>query len=216
MKAWSFSSLSDYLNCPRSYQLKRVTKELPFVETDAMKYGTECHLYLENRMAKKEPLPPHLEWLEGMMDKVERSGGNPITEEKLALTRDLTPTTWFGKATWCRGIIDGGVRYRDKSVLYDYKTGKRKNSHDQLMLFAAIEFAHQPNVKEVKTGYVWLKDKAIDSKSFTRADVPMIWQHFLPKVEKMEKAHLTNDFPARPTGLCPWCPASKAQCKHKV
>jgi hypothetical protein len=213
---WSFSSYNDYENCPLAYKLKRIVKSIPYTETEQMKYGTECHLHLENRMAKKTTLPDHLAWMEPMMDAVERRGGEPITEQKMALTRGLTPTGWFGKDTWVRGIIDGGVRYRNKSILYDYKSGKRKFDHDQLMLFAGIEMAHFPLVKTVMTGYVWLQDKKIDSKEFTRADMPMIWGHFLPKVEKMEQAHATDIFPPKPSGLCnPWCGATPAQCKFK-
>lgn len=216
-KAWSFSSLNDFLNCPRAYALKRVYKTVPVVETEQMRYGTECHLFLENRMVKKDALPAHLDWLEPMMVKVERSGGVPFAEIQMAVSNNLTPCGWSSPEAWCRGIVDGGVRYRDKTVQYDYKTGKRKVSHDQLMLFAGLEFAHFPDVKTVKTGYIWLKERRIDTKEFSRADIPTIWGHFIPNVEKMVKAHDNNVFPPKPSGLCnPWCPATREQCEYKL
>jgi len=211
--AWSFSSLNDFQNCPRAYQLKRVTKEVKTVESEAMRYGTECHLFLENRAVRKTALPEHLMWMEGMMDTLERSGGELIAEQKMAVTKGLAPSSWFAEDTWCRGVVDGGVRYRDKSVLYDYKTGKRKFDTDQLMLFAGFEFAHRPEVDVVKTGYVWLKDKKIDSETYTRKDVPMIWGHFMPKVERLEQAYAKDEWPAKTSGLCGWCSATRAQCK---
>lgn len=216
MPAWSFSSLNDYANCPRAYQLKRVTKEVKQVESEQMKFGTECHLYLENRVAKKDPLPDHLAWVEPHFVMMEESGGQLIAEQKVALTKGLNPTTFFAKDVWVRGIVDLTVRYGDKSVVIDHKTGKRKIDSDQLMLFAAFEFASRLDIPEVRTGYLWLKDKKLDSEVFKREDLPRIWGHFLPKVEKLERAYELDEWPCRPSGLCnPWCPASRAQCKHK-
>lgn len=215
MKAWSFSSLNDFLNCPRAYFLKRVEKSVPNVETESMRYGTECHLHLENRMVKKTTLPQHLGWLEKMMVAVERGGGTYFAEQQMAVTKGLKPAEWYSGDAWCLGIVDGGVRHRDISVLYDYKSGKRKFDHDQLMLFAGLEFAHFPEVELVKTGYVWLKDKKIDTKVFEKKDIPMIWGHFLPKVERLEEAFIRNDWPCKPSGLCGWCNATVAQCVYK-
>ena len=212
--AWSFSSLNSFQNCPLQYKLTRVTKEVKTVESEAMRFGTECHLYLENRVAKKDPLPEHLSWMEPLIRKMEVSGGGMIAEQKVALTKGLEVTTFFGKNVWVRGIVDLTVRYGDKSVVLDYKTGKRKPDSDQLMLFAGFEFADRPYVQEVRTGYLWLNDKKIDSETFTRKDIPMIWGHFIPKVERLERAYENDEWPAKASGLCGWCSATRAQCKH--
>ena len=212
--AWSFSSLNDFQNCPLAFKLKRVTKECPVIESEAMRYGTECHLHLENRVAKKTPLPDHLSWMDGTIRKLEDSGGKLIAEQKVALTKGLGPTTFFAKDVWVRGIKDLTVRYGDRSIVLDYKSGKRKFDHEQLMLFAGFEMADRPFIGEVATGYVWLKDKAVDSKTYTRDDLPTIWGHFMPKVEKLEKAYANDDWPAKPSGLCGWCSANTTQCKH--
>lgn len=216
MPAWSFSSLSDFKNCPLSFKLKRVTKEVKTVESEAMRYGTECHLFLENRVKDKTTLPPHLAWVERNIVQMEKSGGELIAEQKVALTKGLEVTTFFAKNVWVRGVVDLTIRYPDKSVVIDHKTGKRKMDSDQLMLFAAFEFACRPDVDEVRTGYLWLKDKLLDMEKFNRGDLPRIWGHFMPKVEKLERAYEKDEWPCRPSGLCnPWCPASRAQCKHK-
>lgn len=214
--AWSFSSLNDFENCPRAYQLKRVTKEVKQTESEAMRYGTECHLHLENRAKDGTTLPEHLAWAEPYFTQMEKSGGELIAEQAVGLTKGLSPTGFFSKDVWCRGKIDLTIRYEDKSVIIDHKTGKRKMDSDQLMLFAAFEFACQPYVPEVRTGYLWLKDKKLDSETFTRKDVSCIWGHFMPKVERLEQAYEKDEWPCRASGLCnPWCPASRAQCRHK-
>lgn len=216
MPAWSFSSLNQFQNCPRAYELSRVTKEVKTVETEAMRYGTESHLFLENRVKDGTTLPEHLAWAEPYIVQMEKSGGKLIAEQKVALTKGLMPTTFFGKDVWCRGIIDLTIRYGDKSIVCDFKTGKRKMDSDQLMLFAAFEFADRPHVPEVRTGYLWLKDKKLDTEVFKREDLGRIWDHFNPKVEKLEQAYLKDEWPARPSGLCnPWCGATRSQCNHK-
>lgn len=215
MPAWSFSSLNDHANCPRAYELKRVLKEVQTVETEQMRFGTECHLFLENRVAKNEPLPDHLAWVEPYIVSMEQSGGKLIAEQKLGLTKGLEPTGFFSPDVWVRGVVDLTVRYGDKSVVIDHKSGRRKMDSDQLMLFAAFEFADRPYVPEVRTGYLWLKDRKLDTEVFKREDLGRIWGHFMPKVEKLEQAYLNNEWPARPSGLCGWCPASRAQCKYK-
>lgn len=216
MPAWSFSSLNDYANCPRAYELKRVTKEVKTVETEQMRFGTESHLFLENRVKDGTTLPEHLAWVEPYIVQMEKSGGKLVAEQKVALNKGLMPTTFFAKDVYCRGVIDLTVRYGDKSIVIDYKTGKRKMDSDQLMLFAAFEFADRPYVPEVRTGYLWLKDKKLDTEVFKREDLGRIWGHFMPKVEKLEQAYLKDEWPCRPSGLCnPWCGATRAQCKHK-
>lgn len=212
--AWSFSSLNDFINCPLSYKLKRVTKECKQEESEAMRHGTIQHEHCEMRVKDKRPLPESLAWLEKTFLTLEASGGGLIAEQAVGLTKGLVSTGFFAKDVWVRGKLDLTIRYGDKSVVLDYKTGKRKFDSDQLMLFAGFEFADRPFIKEVRTGYVWLKDKAIDSETFTRDDVPRIWGHFMPKVERLENAYANDEWPCRPSGLCGWCPANKSQCKN--
>ena len=42
-------------------------------------------------------------------------------------------------------------------------------------------------------------------KPITKAEIPKVWQEFLPRVQRMEDAWASEHFPARPSGLCPWC-----------
>ena len=49
------------------------------------------------------------------------------------------------------------------AIVMDYKTGKRKPT-EQLDLYAAYVFHHYPDVQEVTTVFVWLKEKKLDKK----------------------------------------------------
>ena len=45
---WSFSSLKEYINCPKKYYEVRVAKNYVFKDTDATIYGKEVHKALED------------------------------------------------------------------------------------------------------------------------------------------------------------------------
>lgn len=212
--AWSFSSLSDYLNCPLQYYKVRVSKEIPREETEAMRYGTITHKHLEDRLVEKAPLPEHLTFMERFVRKLETSDGEPFAEQKMAIDDKFEPVDWFDKKAWCRAIVDVGLRTGEAVWQGDYKTGKRKPGSDQLMLSAALRMHSDPEVEYVSTSYIWLKDRKMDSGGkYPRSELPNIWKHFLPRIARLEAAYEKNAWPAKPSGLCPWCPVTKAHCK---
>lgn len=130
---------------------------------------------------------------------------------RLVTSADVVETV----PTQCISVDSPDATYLcGKEMIVTHNTGKRKPDSDQLMLFAGFEFAMRPEIEKVKTGFVWLKDKKIDSETFERKDIPMIWGHFLPKVEKLERAYEKDEWPCRPSGLCHYCPATRLQCKN--
>jgi CRISPR/Cas system-associated exonuclease Cas4 (RecB family) len=211
--AWSYSSLSQFVNCPRQYQLLKVTKEIVQRETEEMKWGTQVHKHLEDRVKDNKPLPESLSHLEPLVRKITNQDGEISTEKQMAIDAEFKPVTWFDKGAWCRGIVDIGIRNGRRVWVGDYKTGKRRPDSDQLMLFAALLMHHEPEVDTVHTSFIWLKDRALDTEKYTREQLPEIWKHFMPKITRLEAAFEKDKWPAKPSGLCGWCPATKAHCE---
>ena len=109
--------------------------------------------------------------------------------------------------------MDLGVVDDKKAALFDWKTGKRKPGSDQLQLMALLAFIHYPWIEKVVTGFIWLKEGKIDREKFTREQVPELWQDFLPRITRMERAYNESKWPARPSGLCKnWCYVKS--CEH--
>jgi hypothetical protein len=95
-----------------------------------------------------------------------------------------------------------------------HNTGKRKPDLTQLKLFAGLAFASFPNLEVINTGFVWLKHGTIDKKEYTRKEVPMIWQEFIPRVQRMQRAYDEDKFPPKPSGLCRnYCAVPKHKCE---
>jgi hypothetical protein len=193
-----------------------VAKDISDLPGEAAMWGSTVHKHLEERVRDGTTLPPSIRHYETLLVPILHSSGEKIVEQQFAITQGLQPTTWTADDAWCRGIVDVGVvaYNKEKALLLDWKTGKRKPDNDQLMLFAGLAFAHYPEMKYVNTGFVWLKDQKIDKQFFKREDVPTIWTSFVKRVSRMEKAYSQESFPPKPSGLCSrYCPVPHAVCE---
>ena len=207
--AWTYSQLEKFENCPRQFYHVRVKRDVIEPPTEATLWGGRVHEAMEFRIKDGTPLPEGMTQWEGFATKIANMKGEKFCEVELALDANFQPAPW--KAAWTRGIADLLIINGNKAVNLDYKTGKRKLTH-QLMLYAGYTFATYPQVDTVVTGFVWMRDKKIDKETFTRDQVPMIWQTFIPKVRKLESAYERDAWPARPSGLCKgWCPVKTCE-----
>lgn len=209
LPAWTFSQLEKFETCPKQFYHVRVAKDVIEPQTEATLWGSRVHTAMEDRICDGTPLPEGMEQWEGFAKQICAMPGEKLAEEKMALDKSFQPADWDN--AWTRGIADMLIVHGNKAATLDYKTGKRKLTH-QLMLYAAYTFAYYPEVETVTTGFVWLRDKKIDRETFTRADIPTIWGTFLPKVRKLEIAYEKDKWIARPSGLCNgWCPVKSCE-----
>jgi CRISPR/Cas system-associated exonuclease Cas4 (RecB family) len=200
--AWTYSQLDSFETCPRKFYHTKVKRDIVEPPTVHTEWGTRVHTAFENAVKDGTPLP------EGRA-----LPGEKLCEEKYALDRNFQPTDW--KSAWTRGIGDLVVLNKDKALVADYKTGKRKPT-EQLDLYALYVFAHEPQVQTVSTNFVWLKDKRVDRQTRQREEVPIIWQSFLPRVAKLESSYERDRWPARTSGLCNgWCPVTSCEFNRK-
>ena len=207
--AWTFSQLEKFETCPRQFYHVRVKRDVTEPPTEATKWGERVHTAMENRIKDGTPLPEGMEQWEGLANKICSLSGEKMAEQKMSLDDSFQPTDWSD--AWTRGIADMLIVDGTRAGTLDYKTGKRKLTH-QLMLYAAYTFAYYPQVETVATGFVWLRDKKIDREFYNRDDLPKIWGTFLPKVRKLESAYERDSWPARPSGLCNgWCPVKSCE-----
>lgn len=209
LPAWTFSQLEKFETCPKQFYHVRVAKDVIEPQTEATLWGSRVHTAMEDRIRDGTPLPEGMEQWEGFAKQICAMPGEKLAEEKMALDKSFQPAEWDN--AWTRGIADMLIVHGNKAATLDYKTGKRKLTH-QLMLYAAYTFAYYPEVETVTTGFVWLRDKKIDRETFTRADISTIWGTFLPKVRKLEIAYEKDKWIARPSGLCNgWCPVKSCE-----
>lgn len=210
MSAWSYSALTAFEQCGRKFAMERVFKTIRVPESEQMLYGQRVHKSLENRVKDGTLLPDDIKHLEPTIQVLTRLG-RCLPEERYALDRSFRLTEYFDRAqtpvdrrVWLRIVIDLQIMLTDPryAILLDYKTGKVKDDLDQLELFAAVMFTMHPRLEEVRTGYLWTAQNQLTKQTFNRDEVPIIWQKFVPRVQRLEQTYQTNDWKPNPSGLC--------------
>lgn len=213
MKAWSYSSLTDFEGCPRRYHMVRNLKLVPFKETEATLHGKEVHLALELRLKDKTPLPEKYAKYEPMVAKLDKPG--VFTEEQIALDRSLKPTGWWDKDCWVRGVIDVGVKAKDACLIADYKTGKVKPDSSQLELFAGLKMKQDESITRAKTMFIWLAHGKTTQQEYRKEQLPGIWAGFIQRALRLEVAHEKDKWVPKPSPLCGWCPLTREHCEFR-
>jgi hypothetical protein len=216
---WSFSKLKNYATCPKRYHHVDVLKDFKEEESEVLTYGNFVHKSFASRLARPDTdghiseLPRGLEQYEPLMQKLERVPGQRYVEQKLALTDQFEACKFFDKQAWLRMVADVIVISDRVALAVDFKLGKILEDSQQLALLSACIFAHWPHVEAIRTEYWWLKDDAVSRADWKRADMPGVWSAVWPRIEELKRAHETNTFPAKPSGLCKrYCPVTS--CSH--
>ena len=206
----SYSSIKLFENCPLRYYRQRITKEVVDEGGEASKYGERIHAFLEKRLkgAGIEQEVAQYEPLCASVEMMARNGELHI-EKELVLTENLTPTGWWEPDAWLRSKLDVLVIKNGTAVVMDWKTGKRNADQFQMQLFAAQVLKHYPEVDRVKTSLVWLKTTEMDTEVYSRGRSNELWAEVMGRIQRIHDAYDHGNWPARPSGLCRYCP-----CRH--
>jgi hypothetical protein len=208
MPAWSYSALTAFEDCPKRYYETKVTKRHKEVYSPQLSDGLNFHHAAEKTLKDRVPMPEPLKRYAPIIATVQCAADKPgatlDVERKMALDARLVPVPYFDRSVWVRAVTDFAVTSPSgKSVLAgDWKTGKERPASAQLMLTAGVLFATEPLVDKVTTSFIWLQTGNVSKETFHRADVPMIWNSFNPRVHRMRQAFEADSFPPRPSGLC--------------
>jgi len=218
MKAWSHSALKSFELCPKKYYLESVEKRYNEAPGEAMVWGSSVHKAFEMFFKRGSKFPIGMKQFEVLAGALkERAVGSEVmVETRLALDADFQPAGFFDKSVWVRAVVDYGFVKNNVAVIFDWKTGKKNPSDDQLALMAALMFAQDSDIKMVIASFVWLQEpmgRQLATLTFERAELTDMWNRFLPRVREFHKAFALEEFPTRPNGLCRrWCPVTS--CPH--
>lgn len=206
----SYSSIKLFENCPLRYYRQRITKDVVDEGGEASKYGERIHAFLENRL-KGSGLDAEIVQYEPLCLSVEKLArqGELYIEKELVLTDNLTATGWWDADAWLRSKLDVLVIVGDEAVVMDWKTGKRNADQFQMQMFAAQVFKHYPDVQRVKTSLVWLKTMEMDTNTYKRSSMNAIWAEIMKRIQRIHSSLEHDNWPAKPSGLCRYCP-----CRH--
>jgi len=217
--SYSHSRLETFEKCPKQFWHMNVIKDVPYIESDQMRQGKVVHKMFEDRVSKGAPFPTdYAAKFEPIAQAIIRRPGKKFTEMQLAYSWDRKPC---GYREWdkvaCRIIVDVAIIDGRTAWLGDYKTGKRSFDEAQLKLSSLGGFLHWPDVDTIATAYIWTQHigtkLALDARTYTRDDIPAIWAEVEPKVDRLQEANRTGNWPARANKFCAWCAVNaKGKC----
>ena len=213
MFTWSFSSLKDYINCPKQYQEVKVLKNYQKEMTQQILYGNQVHKALENYIKDGEPLAENYQRFAPLMDSLKEIPGEFHPELRMALNFDKKACKWSAEDCWVRGIVDFLVVDGEDAFIVDYKTGSNKYADPkQLKLMALMVFEHFLQVNNVKAGLMFVMNNSFITEEYDHETKDDLWNAFLPDLARLTHSYENDTWQANPTGLCGWCPVRS--CEH--
>lgn len=208
---WSFSSLKEYVNCPKQYQEVKVLRRFVKSTTPQMLYGTEVHKACEDYVNEGKPLAKNYERFKPVLDSLVAIPGTKYAEHKMALSLAKEACGYHDKY-WVRGIVDLLIVDGEEAYIVDYKTGSaRYPDVKQLKLMALMTFAHFPEVKRIKAGLLFVMHDVFVAEAYTRDDINKLWESFGGDLERLRLSFENDTWQANPTPLCGWCPVKTCE-----
>jgi uncharacterized protein Usg len=203
----SHSGLELFELCPRKFEGQYITRSYPYKEDEKAMWGKDCHKALEKNTLYGQPLGERFKDQQWIVDKFSKLPGTKQAETRFGIRKDLSPCDFFDKDVYYRGQGDYIANNGRKVFCADYKSGKKKTGGLDLERMALLIFSHFPDCEEVLTAFIWLQTKDFTPATYTRAQVPEIWERLLESATTVEWAQTNNRFPARENFLCrSYCP----------
>jgi CRISPR/Cas system-associated exonuclease Cas4 (RecB family) len=212
---WSYSSLKEYINCPKQYQEIKVLKNFTKSDTPQTIYGKEVHKALEDYVREGVALAKNYERFKPVLDELIAIPGEKYCEHEMALDAERNPCAYDDENRWVRGIADLLIVDGADAYIIDYKTGSNKYPDTkQLRLMSLMTFAHFPEVQNVKAGLLFIMHDTFITEEYNRAQIKESWNHFEVPLARLDNSYETDVWQPNPTPLCKWCPVTS--CKfHK-
>lgn len=210
---WSFSTIDKFQKCARKYFYYDVAKLISEPENPQMREGFVVHKSMADYISRGVALPSNLErhadWVTTMITG--QPGEIVLTEHKLACTYQWKPCEYFSRIdrVWARAQADLLVINGPEALSVDWKTGKEPDDryetlpkNFQLRVCAFLVFLHFPQVRNVKSKYVYLNEGTSTTFDMPKTDL----REFIPQMMEIyagyDRAHRMNEFPPHPSGLC--------------
>lgn len=227
IKAWSFSRLMNYEECPYRVYLSSVEK-LPMPEIDDPAHplirGNRIHDEAERFVKGEAELTPDLKKFEDRLTwaREEYAEGNVNVEEEWGFNNEWGVTGYWDDDVWNRTKLDLMIRLDEKAALIvDHKTGKKFGNEvkhiSQGQLYVVTTFLKFPELENIRVEFWYLdhKDTTL-GRDYTRAQLPRMlarWAergnrlttatHFPPKPNK-KNCRFCNFGIEKGTGACPY------------
>jgi hypothetical protein len=202
--------LQNFENCPYKGFRMYIAKDLPKAPaSEAMEWGKVVHATFNKRLSQGRPLPKEMEQYEHLVAPLVEH--KPLAEVPLAIRADGTPCGFFDEDVFCRGYGDVAIIKGPQAVLFDWKTGKKREDKAELRLHALMLQAKYSNLTAITGYYVWLAENKLGARH-ELSETHETWAHLNEQMDAIRFMAEQNSFPKTPNPLCGWCPVM--DCEH--
>lgn len=189
--------------CPYRYWRERIVKDIPWEQNAAAKWGDEVHKGIE-KFFETGHFPDFLYPYRDMIMAAAALKGERSIEAHLAVAYDWTPCKYKAGNAYFRGKIDVMlVRDDGVAVAVDWKTGNSKyDDGSQGERYAAMIFANFPEVNEVRTRWVYFKDKNVKRGDYLRDQELDLRDRIDSVAASIDECTRIGAWPKKPSPLC--------------
>lgn len=214
----SHTNLACFETCPRQFHHRYILKDLPFEDSEALRWGNRVHEALEARCKRGRlaALPEGMQQYEMFAQAIDRYGDDETVEVEVKHGMSVGGkwTGFFAGDVWFRGKIDIAIirgASPTAALILDWKTGRRREDPTELEEHAMLLKAAMPGLEKISGAYVWLKDMVIGEVHALNPEAAL--KRTRQTVERIETQLRKENFPPNPSGLCKaWC--SVMSCEH--
>lgn len=214
---WGWSKLEVYQVCPQQFKFKFIDK-IKEEQGPALVRGSIIHNALEhylNGWSSTLIEDINVKFWKKRLDVLKER--QPFTEAAWGVNKKWEPLpSWFHEDTWLRAKSDFYYIDNGTLVLGDFKTGKyRVPSDDQILLYAIVGHAMNPEVSKVRTSF-WFVDQAEapHEELYTAKQLIDMREKFNQAVIPLYK---DKKFAPKPGSGCRYCSFSRQKgggCKY--
>lgn len=208
---WTYTLLKTFDNCAHQGQRRYWVKDVPYAETDAMKYGNQVHFAAEHRLKSNTAVPEAFHFLEPWCRSIARH--KPIVEMKLGVTEQHQPCGFFAKDVWGRGKPDITIMNEETAAILDWKTGRVWEDPFQLEVEAFLLKTNFPKLKRITGNFIWLKENKL-GEPHDLSDTIATWKTIRNLVNRIDFLEQNEKIWPKTQGvLCGWC--NVIDCEHR-
>lgn len=210
VKAWSYSALKVFEECPYRTYISRV-KGVKEPSGPAADRGTQIHQLAEDYVnGTIGELPKELKKFKDEFEELRELfiDAKVELEGEWGFDLDWAPVGWMQKETWARIKLDALVQEDETSArVIDYKTGKKWGNEiahgQQGLLYAIGTFFRYPQIEFVQTEFWYLDKGETTKKSYTREQAMVFAPGFHSRAIKMTTETEFSPTPSKDS--CRWC-----------
>ena len=212
---FSMSRLKTFGQCPKKFFHLNIKKDVREAENDAMREGSRVHKAFEDRLKRKKALPKDLQKHEPLVAKLDAAPGSVMAEKRLALNHSFDPTEYFADDVHSRAVADVLVA-ANKLLVVDWKTGKvRDDDDEQMRLTLSMALLTYPSATSADALLVYTRENDHWPIQMDRDAAVPVYSEFVARAARIDEANQKGEWPAKPSGLCRYCPVPKNKCPHK-